>query len=577
MSFSSGFSAGFGAFEGRRQFNEKLSTQKDQFNRTFAETQRVNDSKIDLNTATLAKIKVATRGLEQANELRDRTMEDSVRLSRANADLADEQVTAAQLTNERSRRTQESTIAATNATNAKKAYDADLDVALKRGGMSDQMLSHFETLSDDEIAADPGLLSRFFGTVSGSSRFTGEGLAEDDLVMPRPVSVNGQTMYQNMISKGQGGGFEVERDENGKPVLYSQEDVADMVAELRGGLNQKAELAGLGNARTEKVARHLGTLGYGGPTSAPQATASGPLPEEVDPLKERMTELQSKREWVQSQIDDRQKAVEKLASYGTVDLKPYVAEIQKLNAQAEQLDAELSDTTAQLENLTAPKPAPADNSAGGFRTLGMATAVRNAERLAGETWGADDITNFAATGRKGTSPSDVAKASGDRMEDLTKLITNSAAIVVSDKQGNPVERKLPNSLGRDAAAQILELKKTDPYVAAITQPGNEHLLVPLVQNAVAATNGGKLPLVISPAITKAMETVAAADLGRVAYQMAIADGREKDDLSKPEVEQLYLRAATVLNNRKATGPLTEDEVKALAGKARVNRTLGDAG
>lgn len=586
MSFSTGFNNTFrsldNAFQWRasqkenaRQFDTTFGENQRQFDATHDERTRVNDSLIDLNTARIQNVREATKAAEFANQFAEQTLADRVaqeanarRLGQLNNDHQS-------MLNDRVRLTQDSAIRAANSKFDLETYTNELSVATEQGKQSDFMLAH---LDDDPavIAADPKRASALLATLTAAGAGTGVGMDVATVVVATDEDGNlildeqGRHMYQGIGKRAGGKGFEADTDEDG---IVSQDELAEYLAQVREQLATKANAAGRNETFRRNAERYLGAGASGGQAPARPQAPAGPqlMSEDIQAMEAEGSKLAAELERIQSDSKVIANVIGKLIESGQEKgAQEYAERYKELSDREQQIEAQLKGINDSLQGGMAPAP-----EQGNRRTLADITQsavsdfvsrAQAGQRLDGARWGTTQLDNMAATGSPNVSAKDAAtiqkdarKAFDDMMENV---VTAGGYVKYEDpKTGKVTQVNLSNTQGQAIKRQVmLLLDRGDPVISRLAR--DSYRLEELAAQVGDATYGGKLPPVVSAELTQMYETVSAKDVGAVAARIVNVEGINVKDMSRDQLEDIYLRAARVVSEGGGVG-----DVKAAAGRA----------
>jgi len=584
MSFSQGFSSAFRSIDGGLQWRASQKQQQEQYDSTLAETQRVNDSRIDLNAADMKRIaslvSLNNQEYSQLAELHPLEVENAgLKNRRAEADTRSVQLGNRHLGQKIDEfgRTTDARVAATNDINQQEGHTARTTQKLNESMNSRDALASFSdadgrVIPGEELVKDGRAFSEAFAIAGASKHLTGGGSVpymKEIIEDGRPTG----EFYLLEESAGAGSPYQFDDDaidENGEPRRFSSQEAAHIYNTMVGKLKQTASWGGKGPAKDEAIdqqARRSVGLGQGAPSTSQIEQEGQAIQTEIAAIQERLATLPQQAE----------AGASPRSMWDTINKGPGAGEGQGAtygqSVERKQLETRAEGLMAQLQELGKMSGASQLAEERGRQST-------NVGRVNGAQLDSDQNRNLWQTGFAGKSPAAARKAKDDQWKDIKTATLKAASYTGADANGNPKDVALANSAGNDAYAQLRALYDGgDPYVRKLIDEGRDGEMIALVRTSMSMSGNGRLPINLSAALTTGMEGAAAEDVGRVAVAMAEADGKKLGSLSRDEVQSLQERAARVLSARQSSEPPTPDEIESLAGKALFSgaaRSLGES-
>lgn len=539
MAIDDAFLRGFQAVSSARERQADREQQASQFERSLAEQQRVNDANIDFSQAQTLRMGKLVQQLdqqiaqaEQINPLlveQQKAVNEGQRLS--NRALG-AQAGSAELALEESRATSAGRVAASNAENRKRAFDAQLSEFQGRGGATRDLLGALQNPDGTmptgaELAADPRAALRAVAAISAASSVTGQGFGEESIGGVLPQFENGELKGYLLLEESEPGGplrLDPESvDENGEPVLVAPNELAGVIDNALVRLDARASQGAKGGSARER-ALYQEALGQAkraaGPAPAVQkenpATAGAPtaqLEAERDALTAELRTIGQQLQTAQDQPRWNPRSGQPRPT-GVV-ATPQRSKLEKRGQEIEQRLRDLSGGLRTREfNAQVPEAQQAHEQKVQQTARTLAGDIRRRETLGGQNFTAPEITNTLATGRPDRTLGQQQEAFNKRVEGASDIVADAMAGQVRNPKTGKMESESNPRTEQLARAQIESLAQSNPaFAALVNDPRKTGVLRKIALNAKALSAGGEPNLALAYQLFQ--ENVETGQLGQI--------------------------------------------------------------
>jgi len=586
MSFSQGFSSAFRSIDGGLQWRASQKQQSEQFDSTLAETQRVNDSRIDLDGAQIQRINafvnLTNQEIEQNAETHPLKLESLELLNTGQRGLN----TSRQLGNDAARRvnsemeaTKGTRVAADNAANRLSSFTSK---TMQNQGAAMNSRDLMAALGDEngrmptgaDMARQPQQMVAAIATMGASSEITGMR-GNGSVPFMKPHFENGEHVGYYMLEEGDTPGSPMRfdpdaQDENGEPRLIGFDEAAQIYDALVSKLDQSASwAAGGGSARDEKVAAEMRSFAEAeaGPRPEARAMPAGFQNGNLDDLEaegraydEEIAKIEA--ELATLPVPPSEDEKNDLTYWGAGMGRPGPTISREDTAKRAELESRAANLNQQLQrvgqaastlqgNEAIPQQQEAWQTGINDRVRGLGNTIRRGEQMNDQPYSVDNMRNLATTGRAGVSASDVKKAAADRQDDHVKILESSGKRTVSDKKGGFKTLNDAES-GNRLAAQYRTLVQTNPVFRQFARSdASEGLIQQLGLDAADLAGPGGEPNLLAAyyLLNIGVSAKAVAPAAQLAIKMMNPDGK---DMSADQQAAITQEVANVMKDGGAT-------------------------
>jgi len=495
MSFSQGFSSGFRSIDGGLQWRASQKQQQEQYDSTLAETQRVNDSRIDLDGAQIDRINafvnLTNQEIEQNAETHPLKLESLELLNRGQKGLntsRDLSNAAARRENSEMEATKGTRVAADNAANDLSAFTSR---TMQNQGAAMNSRDLMASLSDENgrmpdgtaIARQPRKMVAAIATMGASSEITGVR-GNGSVPFMKPHFENGQHVGYYILEEGDtpGGPMQFDpdaMDENGEPRLVGFDEAAQIYDALVSKLDQSASWAAQGgSARDTKVAAQVTPIAQAqaGPRPEAQSMPTGfersnlaDLEAEGRAYEEEIAKIQAELDTLTPPTGEKSIPAYERWGQGNSQLNPTISPEDK--AKRTELEARAANLNQQLQRVGQAASTAQGNQGLSQRqqqwqtgidsaVRGLGNTVRRDEQLNDQNYSTDQVRNLATTGRAGVSAADVKKATADRQSTHIDILETSGQRTIPNNKGG-FSTVADKESGNRLAAQYRTLVQTN--------------------------------------------------------------------------------------------------------------------
>ena len=554
MAFSDGFNNTLRSLDSAFKWRAAQEENARQFDTTHAENVRVNDSRIDLNDAQIARLRALTKLSDQEVDFNDQMnplkVENQGLINEGQRGLNEgRRLTneTAQLQLDENRATSGTRVAATNAQNRFTAFD---EATKKHEGRATNSKNLMLSLAKEdgslptgqELVSDPKAFARAIATMSASSEITDGGFDANSIALMMPHYENGQLAgYIAVEESTPGGPLRVDPeavDENGQPRIIPLEEAAQIYDAMVTRLDQSASWGAKGgSARDRMVLGQADAVVRGqlGSRPSPQALPKGFENLSAEQIEAEGTRLQAELDNLEAQRASLAKASKRtqarrlglpgnngrFGNFGpdiplTEDEKQKMAE---LDSQTSRIRERLGQIGAALQTMQDNAAVPEQQSVWdtqletGKRRLG--DTVRRNEALTGANYTAEQTRNLMTTGRADKTPKQAQADFAERVSDVSDMVAETAVGQHRNTNTGKWTKEDYAVSAQALQAQVESLAYSNPtFAQMVRNPQYDGLMRQLGMNAMALAGPGGTPNLLV-AYQLFQENVDTTNLGRI--------------------------------------------------------------